>query len=266
MKKVKFFNKYPTNIDIDTDKNVEVYIDEFNTTNVPDGDIRIVILEESLKGHLFSMAYDHRDAYTYLLTYHQELLNDNPKAMLFHSTINSWIDGYTFPQKKFGVSTLVGGKEDPRQAGYKLRHELWHNRNHIIIPKYFYLSTAVRWKSVNYENELVLEYSKFPMFDSQFHIAIENTAIDHYFSEKLLDCFQTKTVPIYYGCTNIHEYFNIDGILTVNTLDGIIDVCNNIKPETYDNMLPFIEDNFNRSEKWKSAKGRVEAKVRELIK
>ena len=116
MNKVRFFNKYPTHIDIDTEKDVEVYIDEFNTTPVPAGAIRIVILEESVKGSLVSLASDYRDAYTYLLTYHQELLNDNPKARLFHSTIDSWIRGYTFPQKKFCVSTLVGGKDDPRQA------------------------------------------------------------------------------------------------------------------------------------------------------
>lgn len=266
MKKVKFYNKYPTSIDIDTEKNVEVYIDEFNTAPVPEGDIRIVILEESLQGSLFSLAADYRDSYTYLLTYHQPLLNNNPKARLFHSTIDSWIRGYTFPEKNFSVSALVGGKDDPRQKGYALRHNLWWNRDRITIPKRFYLSAASRWKSVSYEGELVLGESKSPLFDSQFHIAIENTSIDHYFSEKLLDCFQTKTVPIYYGCTNLQMYFNLDGILTANTLDEIIETCNNLTPETYSRMIPAIEDNFTRSEKWKSATGRVEKIVRELIK
>jgi hypothetical protein len=265
MKKVKFYNKYPTNIDIDTEKDVEVYIDEFNTTDVPVGVIRIVILEESLKGDLISLAYDHREAYTYLLTYHQELLNDNPKAMLFHSTINSWIHGYTFPEKKFCVSALIGGRDDPRQKGYGLRHQLWRNRGAIVMPKDFYLSSAVPWKEANYSENKVLGESKFPLFDSQFHIAIENTKIDNYFSEKLLDCFQTKTVPIYYGCTNTHEYFNVDGILFVDNLRDIINVCRGLTPETYNSMLPSIEDNFNRSEKWKDCTGRVEAKVRELI-
>ena len=265
MKKVKFYNKYPTNIDIDTEKDVEVYIDEFNTTPVPDGTIRIVILEESLKSSLFSLAYDYRNAYTYLLTYHQELLNDNPKAMLFHSTINSWIRGYTFPEKKFCVSALIGGREDPRQEGYELRHQLWWNRGAIMMPKDFYLSSSVRWGKADYIGEKVLGESKFPLFDSQFHIAIENTKIANYFSEKLLDCFQTKTVPIYYGCTNTHEFFNKDGIIFVNNITDIINYCKSLKPETYGKMLPAVEDNFNRSEKWKDCTGRVEAKIRELI-
>ena len=33
-----------------------------------------------------------------------------------------------------------------------------------------------------------------------FHIAIENVSQRSYFSEKLLDCFLTRTVPVYWGC------------------------------------------------------------------
>lgn len=266
MSKVKFFNKYPTNIDIDTDKNVEVYIDEFNTSAVPQGAIRIVILEESVKGSLFSLAYDYRDSYTHLLTYHQELLNDNPKARLFHSTINSWIRDYPFPPKRFGVSALIGGKDDPRQHGYALRHDLWRNKNKIKIPKDFYLSSASRWTEGDYTKDKVLGDSKFPLFDSMFHIAIENTKIDNYFSEKLLDCFQTKTIPIYYGCTNTHKYFNVEGIIFVDNIDDIISYCNSLTPETYEKMLPFAEDNLIRSASWVSCEGRVESIVRELIR
>jgi hypothetical protein len=88
------------------------------------------------------------------------------------------------------------------------------------------------------------------MFDSMFHIAIENTSIKNYFSEKILDCFQARSVPIYYGCKNIGDFFNIDGIITANNVSEIIDICNNLTPAKYNEMLPAVEDNFNRSEKW----------------
>jgi hypothetical protein len=266
MRKVKFYSKYPTDIDIDTDKDVEVYIDEFNTTTVPEGSIRIVILEESLQGALFSLAANYKESYTHLLTYQQRLLNDNFKATLFHSTINSWIRNYILPQKKFCVSTLVGGKDDPMQSGYVLRHNLWRNQWKIIIPRDFYLSSHFRWDEIDYTGQKVLGDNKNPLFNSMFHIAIENTAIDHYFSEKLLDCFQTKTIPIYYGCTNIHEYFNINGILTVNDLRGIIETCNNLTPETYEKLLPFAEENLIYSNKWRSCEGRVKNVVMKILK
>jgi GH15 family glucan-1,4-alpha-glucosidase len=83
-----------------------------------------------------------------------------------------------------------------------------------------------------------------------FHIAIENTSMKNAFSEKLIDCFQTRTVPIHYGCPNISDYFNINGVIVVNNLSEIITACNKLTPKTYDDMLPAIEDNFNKSHDW----------------
>ena len=40
-----------------------------------------------------------------------------------------------------------------------------------------------------------------------FSIAIENTSKNDYWTEKISDCFLAYTVPIYYGCTNIEDYF-----------------------------------------------------------
>jgi hypothetical protein len=38
-------------------------------------------------------------------------------------------------------------------------------------------------------------------------IAIENSSSPDYWTEKLADCFLSWTVPLYFGCTNIAEYF-----------------------------------------------------------
>jgi len=50
-----------------------------------------------------------------------------------------------------------------------------------------------------------------------FNIAIENCKRDNYFSEKIIDCFVTRTVPIYWGCPNISDFFNIDGMIIINS-------------------------------------------------
>lgn len=44
--------------------------------------------------------------------------------------------------------------------------------------------------------------------DYRFHVVLENSSYDHYFSEKLTDCILSGTYPIYYGCPNLEEYFN----------------------------------------------------------
>jgi hypothetical protein len=101
---------------------------------------------------------------------------------------------------------------------------------------------------LDYPDEFILRESKNPLFDTQFHITIENTArIKNAFSEKLIDCFRTKTVPIYYGPSNIGDFFNLDGIFCANKVEEIIEICNKLNPDTYNSMIKAIEDNYNRS-------------------
>ena len=252
--KVKFHYGYPINLDIDCNKPVHVYIDQFTMEPVPPDSLRIVILQEPWREPLVSTVQRYRDKYTHLLTYQEDVLDSNPKARLFHFP-NTWIKDYKFPDKEFSVSTVVGGKNF--MVGHALRHELWRNRDKITIPKKFYLSgnavhshSFVHFDEADYTDQLILGASKEPLFDSMFHIAIENCSIANYFSEKIIDCFQTKTVPIYYGCTNIGEYFNDRGICFVHNVQEIVNICNKLTTEVYDRLLPLIEDNFELSNKW----------------
>lgn len=41
----------------------------------------------------------------------------------------------------------------------------------------------------------------------KYHIAIENSCTDYYWTEKLADCYLAETFPLYHGCTNVGEYF-----------------------------------------------------------
>lgn len=40
----------------------------------------------------------------------------------------------------------------------------------------------------------------------RFHIALENSSLRHYFSEKLCDSILTGAFPFYWGCPNLEEY------------------------------------------------------------
>lgn len=276
MNKVRFHYGYPINIDIDTDKQVDVYIDQIPPHPVVQGSICIVILEESRKGDLFKFFVNKENShlYTHLLTFYEEILLSNSKAQLFHFP-NTWVRDIP-SNKTYTVSTVVGGKKDKEHIseGYALRHELWHNRHLIKLDKRFYLSgnakhshRFVPWRDVNYSNELVLGADKRPMFDSMFHIAIENTSINNYFSEKLLDCFRTYTIPIYYGCPNIADYFNIEGIFPIKSVREIIRVCNHITPDVYDNLQFEMADNFNRASiTWENPFERLKNEIITLIK
>lgn len=47
----------------------------------------------------------------------------------------------------------------------------------------------------------------------KFSVAIENTSKFGYWTEKIADCFLSFTVPVYFGATNIGEYFPEDSFI-----------------------------------------------------
>ena len=79
--------------------------------------------------------------------------------------------------------------------------------------------------------------------DYMFSIAVENAVYDTYFTEKLTDCFATGTIPIFYGCRGVTEYFNEDGIIF---LDDDFDVST-LTEELYYSKMDAIKDNFERA-------------------
>jgi hypothetical protein len=63
------------------------------------------------------------------------------------------------------------------------------------------------------------------------------------FYKKLIDCFVTGTVPIYYGCPSIGDFFDIRGMIIIDSPNDLYKI--NISKELYDSMLPYIGNNFN---------------------
>jgi glycosyltransferase involved in cell wall biosynthesis len=80
--------------------------------------------------------------------------------------------------------------------------------------------------------------------DYCFSVAIENGSHHNYFTEKLLDCFLTGTIPIYCGCPNIGEYFDVNGFYTFQTIDELIYIIKNLSFEDYIKKSKLVEKNF----------------------
>ena len=254
------------NLDFEYEKSIIIYVDTFPELNVNSDVIRIVLLQEVFYIDKFRYCLNNfKDSYDYVFTYDQEILNTNEKA-IHVLCINTWINDFNFNKKIFGASALIGGKKDLYLEGYDVRHQLWKRQNEIKIPKYFYLSSHSPWEDAIYQNQLVLGNSKNDLFNTEYHITIENKSYRNMFTEKIIDCFQTKTIPIYYGCPNISDFFNIDGILVANSLEDIIKICNNITPDFYESKLNAIEDNYIKSMYYLSHKVILENKLRELLK
>lgn len=50
----------------------------------------------------------------------------------------------------------------------------------------------------------------------KYHIVIENSSSDYYWTEKLADCYLAETYPIYHGCTNIQKFFPQEALTPID--------------------------------------------------
>ncbi|MCX6651892.1 MAG: glycosyltransferase family 10 [Methanomassiliicoccales archaeon] len=84
-----------------------------------------------------------------------------------------------------------------------------------VIPGHVRRLEFVRWLEKELGSEIdVFIYSINGPEDKwdaiapyKYHIAIENTSCPDYFTEKLSDTYLASSFPIYYGCTNLANYF-----------------------------------------------------------
>ena len=88
----------------------------------------------------------------------------------------------------------------------------------------------------------------------RFNVAMENFSDGHYFTEKICNCFASKIVPIYWGCPNIGEYFDMDGIIYCRTPNEVIARVNDVfmDPEyEYNKRKDAIEHNLQLVQKYR---------------
>jgi hypothetical protein len=80
--------------------------------------------------------------------------------------------------------------------------------------------------------------------DYKFSLAIENSNEKFYVSEKFYDCILTNTIPIYFGCKNIKEYWPEHGYILLDNITDYeyikekFDFIIENSDELYRNMLP----------------------------
>lgn len=123
-----------------------------------------------------------------------------------------------FKTKKRLMSMIVSGKT--MAPGHSYRHQLMENLVSRNFPIDFYGNgmSVGKYKSYNSEN-IKGKFDRYePYNDYLFHICIENFSTEDYFSEKIINPLLTDTIPLYWGCKKIHEYFPH----SVISLSGII--------------------------------------------
>lgn len=103
----------------------------------------------------------------------------------------------------------------------------------------------------------ILTHKKFEKIDSckdhAFSIVVENCKEDYYFTEKIIDCFLTGTVPIYWGCPSIDKFFDSNGFIVFNTMEDLDKIIKNTDylVSFYSEKSNYIIKNFETALKYK---------------
>ncbi|MDY0277080.1 MAG: glycosyltransferase family 10 [Acholeplasma sp.] len=102
----------------------------------------------------------------------------------------------------------------------------------------------------------------------RFSIVIENTISSYCFTEKILNCFASMTIPIYVGATKIGDFFNDNGIIVIDpnedfelTYQKIIS-CDK---EEYEKRVLAVIDNYNRVKDFTCQEDYIIKKYKEII-
>lgn len=175
----------------------------------------------------YSISYTHYEkakalqgAFDYILSFDRDYLrSQSGDKWKWYALGGSWIarhDWGAWPDKPKMFSLI--GTNKHRTRGHNMRHQV------AELSRLFPIDVMGHgYRDIQSKVEALRSY--------RYSIVIENERIDGYFTEKLIDCMSQFTVPIYWGCPNITDYFDETGIIRFETIDQltrvIVDLQNN---------------------------------------
>jgi hypothetical protein len=210
---------------------ISVYIDSDLTIALNDKDDKIKFLwlleSPEFNGGAIEIVKNNikliEDTFEAVFTYSDELSSLSNK---FHKvfTTNSWIKQPKIYNKSKLISMITSNKVWTEQQKSRVD---FAEKNKSIIDIY-----GKGFKDIEDKEEGLQDY--------MFSVCIENITYDSYFTEKILDCFATGTIPIYRGSKKILDYYDGNGIIFLDDLSDLSDLT----PELYFSKIESVNRNF----------------------
>jgi len=217
-----------------TDKDVKSpMVDVVNTK------YKVVYLSECRSIHPFAYRniIEVEDKFDYVFTHDEDLLARGPKYVK-NVLGTSWVDDSEAGlHKKTKLLSHIASK-NAWARGHNLRHVV----GKAIKGKY----DVDFWGSA-YEP---FDSKTVPLKDYNFSITIMNAAHSNYFTETLVDTFRLGTIPIFWGCDNIGEFFNEKGILRFNTGPELFEILDKLSVDLYESMYEHVKENYEIAKKY----------------
>lgn len=200
-----------------------------------------LIEPKELQPNAYNFVYENYMKFYKIFTHDHELLN-LPNAVLIPYG-GCWIkkEDFNIYKKTKNISIICSSKT--YLSGHKLRHECIEKfKNYIDVYGNGY-------NSIDYKLKALKKY--------RFQIVIENSKKDFWFTEKLIDCFVTGTIPIYYGCPSIFNFFNKEGMIIFNTLNELDQIIKNLNENKYNSMLDSVLENYKKANQYILAENNI---------
>lgn len=233
--KIKWINgKYEFNgITVFTDR----YID-FNFDSVK-SDIKIfwLLKPRAVRPYGYSKIIEIENKFDYILTYDSELLKRSKKYIKYVVGQSRVYEPKIYDKTKM-VSMIASNKQITE--GHRFRHEI----SKRLSQKHKIDMWGSGYKP--FDSKLP------PLSDYYFTVSVMNSKIDNFFTEVIVDNFMLGTVPIFWGCPNINEYFDERGIITFDTIDELDEILSKLTIDDYFSRIEYIKNNFEIAKKYVS--------------
>jgi hypothetical protein len=239
-----------------------LFVDNIPRSQQDLSSINILVIQEPNEYFgIHDWAIQNQNLFSFILTWDDKILNTTSNSLFFPFG-NIWITPEQYLKsydKKFEISHLCG--KLLKTYGHSLRHEILTRKNEIKMPTNFFESYGNRYdiKDARKGKEIIFG-------NSMFGVVIENTSHRGYFTEKIMDCFALKTIPIYWGCSNITDFFDRKGIIQFDNVDDFIYIINNLDKNYYYNNLDAVEKNYQTAINYIDYEIRIAEKIKEIFK
>lgn len=197
--------------------------------------------------------------FDFVLTFDAELI-ERGENFLYYPHGRCWINGEPTCKVKKNITHFSHGSsmtiEPPTYVKTK-------NCSIIASSKNFTEGHQLRHKVIanKYNDVDVFGYGYKPVADKRealdpyhFSITIENCRQPGYWTEKIVDCFATQTIPIFWGDRSVCDHFDSDGIIFFDNQLELEEILANIRDngeELYAQRRAAIERNYLRVEKYR---------------
>lgn len=174
--------------------------------------------------------YSNLNMFDYILTHDENILNSFSNSVLFPIG-GCWVPINDVSKNKNNLISIIASNKNETD-GQRLRHDL------IKIFKF----------DVFGRGYFPIDNKNIALDTYKFSVIIENCSEKYYFSEKLIDCFISKTIPIYFGAWSLPEEFDKSGILYFSSIDEFSKIYENLNNiDISDNI---IQHNFEVAKKY----------------